>query len=1096
LSRTPPLTTIGPGRKPEGSAIADLAIAIEINGKDNFSGVLGGVQKGVGGLLGGFKELGLGIFGITQTFDVAKGAIEGLIGPAIEAEQVASQTAAVLKSTGEAAGLSADDISGYASSLSKLTPFEDEAIQSAENLLLTFTNIGKDVFPDATETVLNMSQALGQDLKSSSVQLGKALNDPIKGITALSRVGVSFTDEQKEQIKTLQESGDMMGAQKVILAELEKEFGGAAKAAGQTFGGQMVILQTAIGNVAEAIGGPLVKGLSSLATAALPAVQAFADELPAAIDGFMGQLSGLGDVLAPLITILTDGWQTVIQVFQGDWSASDSIDPVVNAIGLLATGINDLWTIAQDAFTGLAVIVDQALSGDVAGAFANFGDLLLNVGLRISDVLITWAAAFVNWIGPMIPPMLQELTKISISVATFLYTVALPTIVENLGQWAGAFVDWVAPLIPPLLGELGQVLIQLGSWLLTVALPSLAGNLLKWGIAFVEWVAPRIPLLIAEMVKLEIALGAWILTDALPAIVSKLLEWGKAFVDWVGTEVLPKLPGALAGILNSISEWATASLNSLAVSAGQIGQAIIDGVTGALSRGGEAVSNLLAKLAGDWIAAAKLALGISSPSEEFEYLGRMSVEGYLLGWTKNGGTITDVVRAVVEAAVANGIRPEHLLALAKAESGLNPRAHNTVGEDSVGLFQHNRAGGQGAGFSVEQLMDPRFSAQKFAADHAALYKQLVAEGLAGEALVQKWGKLAEVSEGDGSRYVTGLRQIIAEYGNLNLAAGAAGQGQAMLTSATQQGTDWAKVFADQQARLTEVMQGQADPMRNTKEAMAEFGSVLGPIERQVAGGQIALSGLQFKLVDLARATGLATKPWDDYSAGLIDIDQAMERVVNQASEAGPQFDALRVAQTVAGNDTQTTALNFLQAALNYQKAVPAIDATATATGTATQQTGEATDAVSQMAKKYDALKPAIDLSTEAVKLFQEAIGGLDIGKVDEQGGAWDSLKGHIDNAADAVRSYRNELDSLGGAGFDVHAQGGVAAYTGLHWLEQGERVLTVGQSARSSGSGGGDTINVTLNMPNYVGTMDQAVDAFEAGLARKRRRNGKLAWER
>ena len=64
--------------------------------------------------------------------------------------------------------------------------------------MLTFTGVGKDVFPQAIQTVLDMSQALGQDLKSSTVQLGKALNSPIDGITALSRVGVSFTDAQKK----------------------------------------------------------------------------------------------------------------------------------------------------------------------------------------------------------------------------------------------------------------------------------------------------------------------------------------------------------------------------------------------------------------------------------------------------------------------------------------------------------------------------------------------------------------------------------------------------------------------------------------------------------------------------------------------------------------------------------------------------------------------------------------------------------------------------------------------------------------------------------------------------------------------------------
>jgi phage-related minor tail protein len=90
-----------------------------------------------------------------------------------------------------------------ATAISNKTGIDDEAIQSGENLLLTFTNIrnetgkGNDVFNQATQTITDMSVALGQDMKSSAIQVGKALNDPIKGVTALQRVGVSFTAAQK-----------------------------------------------------------------------------------------------------------------------------------------------------------------------------------------------------------------------------------------------------------------------------------------------------------------------------------------------------------------------------------------------------------------------------------------------------------------------------------------------------------------------------------------------------------------------------------------------------------------------------------------------------------------------------------------------------------------------------------------------------------------------------------------------------------------------------------------------------------------------------------------------------------------------------------
>jgi hypothetical protein len=77
----------------------------------------------------------------------------------------------------------------------------------------------------------------GQDtetVEQNMIQVGKALNDPIKGYTALNRVGITFSKQQEQQIRTLQGSGDIMGAQAVILRELQSEFGGTAKAVNDT----------------------------------------------------------------------------------------------------------------------------------------------------------------------------------------------------------------------------------------------------------------------------------------------------------------------------------------------------------------------------------------------------------------------------------------------------------------------------------------------------------------------------------------------------------------------------------------------------------------------------------------------------------------------------------------------------------------------------------------------------------------------------------------------------------------------------------------------------------------------------------------------
>lgn len=191
--------------------------------------------------------------GLTTAATLAAGAIgfagkEAVVGfeSLDQLRQVSAQTEAVIRSTGGAAGQTTASIREYANQAEELTGVDDKVVQSGENVLLTFTNIGGDVFPKAMNAALDVSAAMGQDLQSSVVQLGKALNDPIQGITALTRIGVTFSEEQKKVIASLQATGDTAGAQAVILAELNKEFGGSAQTQMQGYRGEVKRIQDKI----------------------------------------------------------------------------------------------------------------------------------------------------------------------------------------------------------------------------------------------------------------------------------------------------------------------------------------------------------------------------------------------------------------------------------------------------------------------------------------------------------------------------------------------------------------------------------------------------------------------------------------------------------------------------------------------------------------------------------------------------------------------------------------------------------------------------------------------------------------------------------
>lgn len=205
----------------------------------------------------GFKKINAGAIALGAGIAaLGVGLFRGFIANTIAQEKASAQLEAALKSTGGAAGLSAEALKSYAGELQNATTFGDEAIISAQAMLLTFTKIGTETFPRATRAVLDVAQAMGTDLKSAAIQVGKALNDPLAGITALSRSGITFSESQKDVIKALVETGQTAQAQRVILKELETQFGGSAMEARNTLGGALASLKNAFGDLLEGDSGP------------------------------------------------------------------------------------------------------------------------------------------------------------------------------------------------------------------------------------------------------------------------------------------------------------------------------------------------------------------------------------------------------------------------------------------------------------------------------------------------------------------------------------------------------------------------------------------------------------------------------------------------------------------------------------------------------------------------------------------------------------------------------------------------------------------------------------------------------------------------
>ena len=333
-------------------------ITLLINARDQASAIVGGIANKISGAFSAMFSLpGLAIGALGGA---GLGAILADSLAAINEDEAATaKLGATLAATGHAAGFTVDQLTEYAASLQKVTTFGDETIVNAQAILATFKEIKGDVFQDAVKSMLDMSAVMGTDLQASAVQLGKALNDPMRGVSALRKVGVSFTQDQLALIRSLQETGDIAGAQKVILAELAGEFGGAATAMAQTAGGKLKQMQNALGDVKEGIGTVVNAAVAGFFPAITSAFGGAESWLKAHAEGIGFAFSNLGGNLMGVFGAL---WANVgptlmsigAAIYQGIQQALEFALPV--AISFVETGVAVFEFFWNALTTGFGVI--------------------------------------------------------------------------------------------------------------------------------------------------------------------------------------------------------------------------------------------------------------------------------------------------------------------------------------------------------------------------------------------------------------------------------------------------------------------------------------------------------------------------------------------------------------------------------------------------------------------------------------------------------------------------------------------------------------------------------------------------------------------
>ncbi|AMK19330.1 phage tail length tape measure family protein [Sphingobium sp. MI1205] len=297
-----------------------------------------------------------------------------------KAQQAAmAQVDAAIASMGNTAGLSSAELSKFADGLELKSLFDaDEILKKSTANLLTFGNVAGDNFKKAQQAAVDLASRMEGDLQGATLMVGKALNDPIKGLTALSRVGIQFTEQQKEQIKTMQEAGNVAGAQAIILGELNRQFGGAAEAAAKADPMREVMVK--LGQAGDAIGEKL-----------LPIIPVLADALVSVLDAFNG--------LSPE----TQKWVLIVG------AAAAALGPVLIGIGSLVTGLGAILPVlgpVAAAFGTFVTIITTGVIPAIGAVLVALAPILVPlaaVAAAVAAVYLAWK----NW--DKIEPVLRNL---------------------------------------------------------------------------------------------------------------------------------------------------------------------------------------------------------------------------------------------------------------------------------------------------------------------------------------------------------------------------------------------------------------------------------------------------------------------------------------------------------------------------------------------------------------------------------------------------------------------------------------------------------------------------------------------------------------
>jgi hypothetical protein len=278
-----------------------------------------------------FVELGATMAIAKGVFDQIAAGVGELINAYAVQEQAEKRLGAVITATGHAAGFTLEEMKAMAEEMQSVTTFGDEMVLGAQAILATFKSISGDIFPRTIEAAADLSAVFGQSLQQSTTMLGKALEDPIAGMGALRRVGVTLSAQTQKLVKDFVALGDVEAAQNEILKAVEGQVKGTARAMATEGTGSIIQFENAVGDLKEELGKLIVDTI-------LPAVKGLTDfkdagsDLIGVLATLLSPLTGIVKLVGEQIQLYSNAYNGIKKLVTGEKEHTEEIIKSTKAI--------------------------------------------------------------------------------------------------------------------------------------------------------------------------------------------------------------------------------------------------------------------------------------------------------------------------------------------------------------------------------------------------------------------------------------------------------------------------------------------------------------------------------------------------------------------------------------------------------------------------------------------------------------------------------------------------------------------------------------------------------------------------------------------